>query len=206
MKSVWLFISLLALLLTACVPQAQTDLGPSVAVINAPTDFRVRGLADKLQTELQRNSAPNAYSFVSRSRVEFQETHRDMAGSRAPLQAAFIARAFGAGYSVIVAAPVFERGTEEFVFGQTLKREVSTEVQLEARIIDPATAEVLSTYRSGVYKGFRVEFFNTDDEVVEEDKDPDLNAGIGRALNEIAPGLATDLELFFSRQTQAVTQ
>jgi hypothetical protein len=200
MRRVWLLISLLALLLIACIPQTQTDSGPSVAVINAPTDFRVAGLADKLQTELQRNSAPNVYSFVSRNRVEFQETHRDMAGSRAPLQAAFIARTFGAEYSVIVSAPVFEREIEEFVVAQTLRREVSTEVQLEARIIDPVTAEVLSTYTSGIYKGFRVEIFNTDEEVVDESEDPDLNASIQRALNEISPGLATDLELFCSRQ------
>jgi TolB-like protein len=203
MRRVCLFVAVLALLLGACVPQMQIVTGPSVAVINAPTDFRVEGLADKLQTELQRSSAPNVYSFVSRSRVAFQETHRDMAGSRARLQAAFIARTFGAEYAVIVAAPVFEREIKEFVFAQTIRREVSTEVQLEARIIDPVTAEVLSTYTSGVYKGFRVEIFNTDEEIIEESKDPDLNAGIGRALNEIAPGLATDLELLFSRQVAA---
>jgi hypothetical protein len=200
MRRAWFSVGIVLLFLVACVPQTQGDTGPSVAVINAPADFRVEGLADKLQTELERNSAPNVYSFVSRSRVAFQETHRDTAGSRAPLQAAFIARTFGAEYAVIVAAPVFEREVHEFTFFGTLKREITTEVHLEARIIDPATAEVLATYTSSVYKGFRVETVPEDEELVEQSEDPDLQAGIGRALQEIAPGLATDLELLCSRQ------
>jgi hypothetical protein len=204
MRGAWFLMGIVlllsVLLLSACVPQTQGDLGPSVAVINAPADFRVEGLADKLQVELGRNSAPNVYSFVSRNRVEFQETHRDMAGSRAPLQAAFIARVFGAEYSVIVSAPVFEREVDEFTFFGTLKREITTEVQLGAVIIDPVTAEPLATYRSGVYQGFRVETVPEDGELVDESEDPDLLAGTQRALNDIAPGLATDLELLCSRQ------
>jgi hypothetical protein len=200
MKRIWFFVALVTLVLAACMPPTQTDAGPSVAVINAPTDFRVEGLADKLQTELRRNSAPNVYSFVSRNRVEFQETHRDMAGSRSPLQAAFIARAFGAEYAVTIGAPVFEREVDEFTFFGTLKREITTEVQLEAIIIDPVTAESFATYTSGVYRGFRVETVPEDEELVAESEDPDLQAEIERALNEITPGLATDLELLFSRQ------
>lgn len=200
MRSIWFFTGIVLFLLTACVPQTQGDAGPSVAVINAPADFRVEGLADELQNELQRSSAPNIYSFVSRNRVEFQETHRDMAGSRSPLQAAFIARAFGAEYAVTIGAPVFEREVDEFTFFDTLKREITTEVQLEAVIIDPVTAEPLATYTSGVYKGFRIETVPEDEELVEESEDPDLQAEIARAFNEITPSLATDLELFFSRQ------
>ena len=201
MRSVWFFVTIILFCLTACVPQTQADVGPSVAVINAPTDVRVEGLADKLETELKRNRAPNIYDFVSSSRIRFQETHRDMAGSRAPLQAAFIARTFGAEYAVIVSAPVFEREVEETEFATSLRREIATRVQLEAAIIDPVTSEVLSSYTSPVYQGFRVEIFNTDDELVEESKDPDLQAGIAQALTTITPGLATDLELLFSRQT-----
>jgi hypothetical protein len=200
MKNVGFLIVLLALFLTACVPQTQSNSGPSVAVINAPTDSRVEGLAEKLETELKRNSAPNVYSFVSRSRVAFQETHRDMAGSRAGLQAAFIARAFGAEYAVMVAAPMFEREVEEFTVFGTLKREIATKVQLEVVIVDPVTAEPVSTYTSGVYQGFRVETVPEDDELVEESKDPDFLAETQRALNEITPEVATDLELLVSRQ------
>jgi hypothetical protein len=185
------------------MPQIQGNPGPSIAVINAPADFRVEGLAERLEAGLERNSAPNVYSFVSRSRVAFQETHRDMAGSRSPLQAAFIARTFGAKYAVTIGAPVFEREVDEFTAFGTLKREITTEVQLEGRIIDPVTAEVLATYTSGVYRGVRVETVPEDEELVEESEDPDLQAEIARALNEITPGLATDLELFFSRQVVA---
>jgi hypothetical protein len=199
MRIAWFLLGIVLLLLTACVPQTRGDAGPSVAIINAPTDFRVEGLADKLETELKRNSAPNVYSFVSRSRVEFQETHRDMAGSRSPLQAAFIARAFGAEYAVTIGAPVFEREVEEFTFFGTLKREITTEVQLEAVIIDPVTADVLATYTSQKYQGLRVETVPEDEELVQKSEDPDLQTEIQRALNEITPGVATDLELFFSR-------
>jgi hypothetical protein len=201
MKRLCFLLIALVLLLSACVPQTQGDASPSVAVVGAPTDFRVEGLADRFQTELGRSSAPNVYSFVSRSRVAFQETHRDMAGSRAALQAAFIARAFGAEYAVMIAAPVFEREVDEFTAFGTLKREISTRVQLEAVIIDPVSAEPVSTYTSGVYQGYRVETVPEDEELIEESKDPDLQTEIERALNEITPGVATDLELLVSRLT-----
>jgi hypothetical protein len=203
MRRAWFLLGIVLLLLTACVPQSQGDTGPSVAVINAPADFRVEGLAEKLETELERNTAPNVYSFVSRSRVAFQETHRDMAGSRSPLQAAFIARAFGAEYAVTIGAPIFEREVDEFTFFGTLKREITTEVQLEARVIDPVTADVLATYTSQRYQGTRVETVPEDEELVKKDEDPDLQTEIQRALQEIAPGVATDLELLCSRQVAA---
>ncbi|MGL4609847.1 MAG: hypothetical protein ACRCYY_09205 [Trueperaceae bacterium] len=203
MKRFYVLLLFIGTFGTACVPQTQENTTEnttsSIVIINAPTDIRAEGVADKLQTALQAHSAAGSYDFVSRSRVEFQETHRDMAGSRAPLQAAYIARTFGAEYAVIVAAPVFEREVEEITFQRSLRREVETEVQLEARIIDPVTAEVLSTYTSAVYTGFRVERFTEGEDIVEESEDPDLNAEIESAVNEIAPGLATDLELFFSR-------
>jgi hypothetical protein len=197
MRRFWSLVFLLGLLVTACVPQ--TDSGPSVAVVGAPAEFRVEGLADRFQTQLERSSPANIYNFVSRNRTSFQETHRDMAGSRAALQAAFTARAFGAEYAVMIAAPIFERELEEFTSFGTRKREIATRVQLEVVIIDPVTSEPLSTYTSGVYQGYRVETIPEDEELVEESEDPDLQAEIGRALNEIVPGVATDLELLVSR-------
>jgi hypothetical protein len=199
MKRRW-FLAIMVFFLSACVPQSQNNSGPSVAVVGAPADFRVEGLADKFQTQLERSSAPSVYTLVSRSRTSFQETHRDMAGSRAPLQAAFTARAFGAEYAVMIAAPVFEREIDEFTAFGTRKREIATKVQLEAVIVDPVSAEVISTYTSGVYQGYRVETVPENEELVEESQDPDLLGEIERALNEIVPGVATDLELLVSRQ------
>ena len=200
MKRQWFLLLLSAVLLSACVPQTQNSSGKSVAVVGAPAESRVEGLADTFQRQLERSSAPGAYGFVSRSRTSFQETHRDMAGSRAALQAAFTARTFGAEYAVMIAAPVFEREVDEFRAFGTLKREIATRVQLEAVIIDPITAEPLSTYTSGVYQSYRVETVPEDEQLVEESKDPDLIAEIERALNEITPGVATDLELLVSRE------
>jgi hypothetical protein len=78
MKRFLFLLMLTGLFATACVPQTQTDSGPSVAVVGAPAEFRVEGLADKFQTQLQRSSAPNIYMLVGRNRTSFQETHRDM--------------------------------------------------------------------------------------------------------------------------------
>jgi hypothetical protein len=100
----------------------------------------------------------------------------------------------------MIAAPVFEREVDEFTAFGTRKREIATRVQLRAVIIDPVTSEPLSTYTSGVYQGYRVETVPEDEELVEESEDPDLQAEIERALNEIVPGVATDLELLVSRQ------
>jgi hypothetical protein len=202
MKRFLFLLMLTGLVTTACVPQTQVDSGPSVAVVGAPADFRVEGLADKFQAQLGRSSAPNVYTLVSRNRTAFQETHRDMAGSRAPLQAAFTARAFGAEYAVMIAAPVFEREVDEFTAFGTRKREISTKVQLEAVIIDPVTSEPLSTYTSGVYQGYRVETVPENEELVDESEDPDLQNEIERALIEIVPGVATDLELLCSRASK----
>ena len=114
------FIYLLTfVLLTGCVPQLE-DTGPSVALINAPAEGRISGLADKLESRLTQQG-PLAYDFTSSSRVRFGETHRDMSGSRAALQAAFIARTYGAEWAVMIGAPTYEREVLEFSFLKSSK-------------------------------------------------------------------------------------
>jgi hypothetical protein len=137
----------LGLLLAAagCVPVVQ-DMRPKVAFINAPTEDRVTGLAEELETLIKPSATPFGFSRVSALR--FQETHRDMAGSRAPLQAAFIARSQGAVYAVMVGfendGEVVRSGLE----GDRLELTLRLKGRAKASIIDPTTAEVLATFES----------------------------------------------------------
>jgi hypothetical protein len=181
------------MLLAGCVPQIE-DAGPSVALINAPAEGRITGLADTLEARLLQNGALG-YSFTASSKVRFGETHRDMGGSRAALQAAFIARAYGAELAVMIGAPSYERQVLEFTFFKTPKRKIITQVQLEVIIIDPLTAEPRSTYVSQLYSAVRVE--TIDGEIIEKSRDPDIQQLIDKALIDIVPVVRQDLNTLF---------
>jgi hypothetical protein len=98
-KKVYVLIASLMLLMVGCVPGVR-DTRPKVALINAPTEYRVTGLAEDLETLVKEQ--PTTFGFSRASALRFQESSRDMYGSRAPLQAAFIARSQGAVYAVMV--------------------------------------------------------------------------------------------------------
>lgn len=191
-----LLIICLTLVLASCVPQLE-DTGPSVAIINAPAEARITGLADKLEARLLQ-SGPLGYDFTISSRVRFAETHRDMGGSRAPLQAAFIARTYGAEWAVMIGAPTYTREVLEFTLLGTLKRKIFSQVQLEVKIVDPVTAEVMSTYGSKLYTSVRVE--TVDGELIEKDEDPDVQALIDKALVDIVPVVKQDLDTLFGAE------
>jgi hypothetical protein len=189
-----LVLPVLFALLSACVPVAET--GPKVVLINAPADERVAGLADRLEPAILQQSALGEITFVDSNKVRFQETHRDMAGSRSPLQAAFIARAFGAEYAVTVGAPKYERSVEE---GKGLfknKRLVHIEVMLEASIIDPVSAEVLEVIQTPMYTTDRIE--SLEKPLVDLDEDPDLEENLERAMLFISRPLATRLAVLLA--------
>jgi hypothetical protein len=192
MRFFWML--LVALCLVSCVPQLE-DAGPSVALINAPAEGRIGGLADKLESRLV-GVGSLGYEFTMSSRVRFAETHRDMGGSRAALQAAFIARTYGAEFAVMIGAPTYEREVLEFSLFKTPKRKIFSQVQLEITIIDPVTAEPLSTYSSNLYSSVRVETILG--ELIEKDQDPDIQALIAKALVDIVPIVRQDLDTLFA--------
>jgi hypothetical protein len=195
MKNYLLFLGLIMfLLLSGCIPQLE-DSGPSVALINAPAEGRITGLADKLEARLLSDS-PVSYDFTASSKVRFAETHRDMGGSRAALQAAFIARTYGAELAVMIGAPAYQREVIEFTFFQTPKRKIITQVQLEVVIIDPVSAEPRSTYSSQLYTAVRVE--TIEGELIEKELDPDINSLIDKALVDIVPVVGQDLNTLFA--------
>ena len=188
-----LSLLLLLVLLTACVPQV--ELGPRAIVVGGPTEYRAAGLADIFQIELRAISSPAELGFVSRGATAFQETHRDMYGSRAARQTAIIARSVGAEMAVLVGAPILRRSVSE-VRGGTPKRIVNTAVQIRVFLLDPMTSDLIATYDSRRYDTVRLE---VNQDLVDEDDDPDLIASLLRATRELAPTVATDLALLAGR-------
>lgn len=191
-KSLFLILWLGVLIVfTSCVPQI--DYGTRVAVIAAPTEARVPGLADRLQAKVKQQAAP-AVGFIARSRVAFQETHRDMSGSRSALQAAFIAEQFGAEYALTVGAPLFVR---EVRTGKGA-RFISVAVQLEAVLYNPATAEPIASYKTPVYRTERVESLSL--ELKPSAEDESVLSALDRGVSFLAPGIATDLVLLAEQE------
>jgi hypothetical protein len=145
MKQISFGLLAFLLFLTGCVPVTR-DTRPKVAFINAPTESRVSGLAEDLEGLIREQ--PTTFGFSRASAIRFQETSRDMFGSRAPLQAAFIARSQGAVYSVMVG---FENEGDVIRYsidGMTFELTLSLRGRAKASIVDPTTAEVIATFVS----------------------------------------------------------
>jgi hypothetical protein len=140
-----LFLVLVAV--SGCVPAVQ-DTRPKIAFVNAPTESRVNGLAETLQTTLQTQETP--FGFSRSSAVRFQETHRDMYGSRAPLQAAFIARSQGAVYAAMVGFENDGDVVNSSLSGNKVTITLKLNGRAVASIVDPVTANVLASFTSSV--------------------------------------------------------
>lgn len=182
-----LFVLLVGL--SSCLPAADTR--PEIMLLNAPSDTRVDGLATAFEAALREQPSAYAYRFTFRPAARFQETHRNMAPAAAPLQAAFGARALGSAYPVLISAPVYERHVDTF-FGN--RRRIETAASVRAIIIDPATAEVIATFVSPVYRRVRIVFIDPNHpDLVPLSEDPDLAAVTSRALYDLAPAVSQTL-------------
>jgi hypothetical protein len=133
------------LALTSCVPVVQ-DTRPKVAFINAPTESRVNGLAVTLETFIKKQET--LFGFSRSSALRFQETHREMGGSRAALQAAFIARSQGAVYAVMVGFDNDGEVVRSSLNGNKIEITLRLNGRARASIVDPTTAEILATFDS----------------------------------------------------------
>jgi hypothetical protein len=145
MKKFSILVSVVLFVLTGCVP-ALRDTRPKVAFINAPTESRVAGLAGGLETLVKEQ--PTTFGFSRASAIRFQESARDMYGSRAPLQAAFIARSQGAVYAVMVGFENEGEVVRSGIDGTRLELTLNLKGRARASIVDPVTAEVLATFVS----------------------------------------------------------
>lgn len=179
---------LLATLLSACAPSTQDDLGLQVAMVNAPAGERVSFLADDLQQATI--SLPDCcrFDFTRPAPLRFQETHRDMFGSRAAPQAASIARNLGAEVAVMASAPRFERIVES-VNGS---REIRGIVRLQATAIDAATGNALGSVGSLTFRRGRLQ--DATEPLPELEEDPLMVALVEEAVEDLAPHLAALLE------------
>ena len=189
----FLSILLLAVGLSGCLPSAQEEPGVQVALVNAPAGERVSFLAEALQGELLALNRCCRFDFARTAPIRFQETHRDMFGSRAAPQAAAIARNLGSELAVMVSAPRFERRVERVDGG----REVSGVVRLQASAIDAATGRSLGSVGSLTFRGSRIE--DAGRPLPELEEDPTMRDLAGAATSDLAPHLAALIEDVASR-------
>lgn len=172
------------MVLTSCAPTAQDEAGFQVALVNAPADERVSFLADSLQQETLDLPDCCAFDFIRPAPIRFQETHRNMFGSRAAPQSASLARNLGAEVAVMASAPRFERTVASVDSG----REVRGVVQLRATAVDAETGETIGSVGSLTFRGSRLEDAGAPLPEVEED--PTMMALAEDAVDDLAPHLA----------------
>ncbi len=141
----FLLVTLFLFVIAGCVPVVQ-DTRPKIAFVNAPTESRVNGLAENLVDLIQQQATP--FGFSRSSALRFQETHREMGGSRALLQAAFIARSQGAAYAVMVGFENRGEVVRSSLNGTRLELTLRFDGRAKASIVDPTTAEILGTFSS----------------------------------------------------------
>jgi hypothetical protein len=141
----FLGLTLLLFAATSCVPVVR-DTRPKVAFLNAPTEDRVLGLAEELESLIREE--PTTFGFTRSSPLRYQESHRDMYGSRAALQAAFAARSQGSAYAVMVGFENEGDAVRTSLNGTKLELTLNLKGRAVASIVDPTTAEVLGTFES----------------------------------------------------------
>ncbi|MEX2535831.1 MAG: hypothetical protein WD273_09575 [Trueperaceae bacterium] len=184
----WLSCVLIGLL-ASCVPALEDETaGTQVALINAPAGVRVSFIADALQEQVLEVAGCCEFSFTRSQPVRFQETHRDMFGSRAAPQSASLARNLGAQLAVMAGAPLFERTVNSADGG----REIHGSVELRAIVIDAASARQLATVGSLTFTASR--FASENEPLPELEQDPIMVELGHRAVANLAPHLAAVLE------------
>lgn len=178
--------TLLLVLLAACAPALETEsVQPVVALINAPADHRVSEIAGALQEEVQTVPGCCRFSFTRTAPVRFQETHRDLFGSRAPDNSAALARNLGARFAVMASAPRFERTV---LRDDDAVRELEGEVQIQATVVDAESGESLGTVNSLAFgRSWTTEAGTA---LPEPDEDPRMLELVEEAVADIAPHLA----------------
>lgn len=183
--SSWLAAALLALLV-ACAPAAGTEPSqPVVALVNAPADDRIDEIAGALQQEVEGVPGCCRFSFTRTDPVRFQETHRDLFGSRAPGNTAALARNLGAEFAVMASAPTFERSV---LAEDDAVRELEGEVQIQATVLDAETGRSLGTVNSLAFR--RSWTADASASLPEPEEDPEMLMLVEEAVADIAPHLA----------------
>ncbi len=194
-RSLLLSLLLGATLLTACAPSQGHggEAHATIAIVNAPTQSRLAGVADLVQDDLTRR-ADAPFDFVSAFTLRFLETHNDMFHNRAAPSAGRIARSQGADLAVMVSAGVLEREVTEARDGQT--RRVDVSLALEAQVVDPRNDSVVQVLRTRTHQGSRVESVSLP--LPDTQSDPTALALAERAAPELAASLLAELPYLIS--------
>ena len=137
--------------LTACAPALQGEASsgrPSLAVVNGPSELRERGLAERFVGFLQGEPEAQGLGFASPSALRYQERYRDLTGSRAPLQTAFIARSQGAELGLLVGFRAVLSVADLRYRDGVMTVRFGLAGAVEATLVDAASAEVRGEFRS----------------------------------------------------------
>lgn len=205
------------LLLMSCCP-VQQNTRPAVAVLNAPSENRVTGLADEFVAGLVKQAEAASFRLSGQSALRYQETHRDISGSRAPLQAAFAARSQGAQYAVMLGFDAKKTVTDAEIVNDRLELSLKVSGQLRATIVSAQGADVLGTFSSAPFTKRQLEIYPfSEDPATPEGKaklerltaealDDPLSAFSGAnfedALADLAQPVASELARLVTASTQ----
>lgn len=203
--------------LIGCCP-VQQNAAPPVAILNAPNENSIVGLAEQFQSGLLKQPEAAAFRLSSRNALRYHETHRDMSGSRAPLQAAFSARSQGALYAVMLGFDAQKVVTNSELLDGRLELSLRVTGQLKATIVSASGADVLGTFSSPTFTKKQLEIYtftldpNTAkgkaelDRLTEEARDDPLSAFSGAnfedALKDLAQPVATELARLVTASAQ----
>lgn len=186
-----LIATVVTLTLVGCAPRHQASgTAPSalLAIMNAPAQSALPGIADGVQELLERDQ-DLPFRYVPTFTMRFQETHNDLFLSRAAPSAARIARSQGADLAVMTAAPVLER--EVTISKDGASRRIDVSLALEAQVVDPRNDAVVQMLRTRTHQGSRVE--STTSELVDVKEDTTILALRDRAVPELAAALEAEL-------------
>lgn len=177
-------VAAFALVLGACAPAATPQGEAKVAVMNGPAQSALRGSAEAVQSELEKQPE-RGFTLASAFTMRFLESHNDLFHSRAAGSAARIARSEGADLAVMIGAPVLERVVT--LSADEASRRIDVSVALEAQVVDAATDAIVQTLRTRTQQGSRVE---ANDLPL---PDPDADATVIALMQLAAPELSYSL-------------
>jgi len=205
------------LFLVSCCP-VQQNAAPKVAVLNAPSENSIVGLAEQFQTDLVKQPEAVSFGLSSRGALRYQETHRGMSGSRAPMQAAFSARSQGALYAVMLGFDADKTVTDSELIDNRLEITLKVTGQLKATIVSAREARVLGTFSSPTFTKNQREIYTFDldpesaegraklKELRQEALDDPLSAFSGAnfedALEDLAQPVAAELARLVTASAQ----
>ncbi len=176
---------LLAAFLSGCAPTIRlTGEPPLIAVLNAPSQNRLEGSAERLERDM-RTFGPLPFDFVNEQAMRFQEGHNDFFHSRAADSAARVARSYGAPFAVMIGAPVLDR--QVVVSKDQRSRQVTITLQMQATVVDAADGVVRSDLYARQRSTTRVE--SNDQRIVALAEDADVAKLRDAGIDDLAPAV-----------------